>query len=349
MIEPIADPEERFNRRTLRGTAIVIAVAGAAYALVKLSDLLLLLFACVLIALILLTVTNKLRARVKLPFGLALAIVFLSLVALVVGATVFFGTAMTEQFTILYEKLPAAIASVQNRLSQYPVFATALQRLRAMSPETASIVATVRTVLSSVAGILSALAVVIVGGVYLAAQPRLYRRGTLALLPDAAQSRARALFAETAAALKAWLKGQAIGMAFVGVAYGIGFAIVGLPAAAAFGLMAGIAEFVPYLSVLVGIPALMLGFAQGTDTGLWTVLVLLVVSQVHGNIVMPMVQSSMVDLPPALTIFSLVAAGVLLGPLGVILAVPLTVVALVMVKSLYLHQDPAKPAEVQSS
>ena len=343
----VPDAEDRFNRRVLRASAIVITSVATAYAIWKLADLILLLFACVLIALILVTLTQSLVRRVKMPFGLALTLVFVTIMVLLVAASWFFGASMTAQFGELFQRLPAAWTEVQSRLQQYPVFATALQRLRAVSPETSSIVSTVQTILSAVAGIVSALAVVLVGGIYLAAQPRLYRRGTLRLLPERAQARGREVAADIAQALKAWLKGQAIGMAFVGVGTGIGLAIVGLPAALAFGLIAGLAEFVPYLGTFVVIiPALVLGFAQGTDTGVWTLVALLVVQQLQGNVVMPLVQKSMVDLPPALTVFSLVAAGVLLGPLGVILAVPLTVVALVMVKDLYLKEDSG--AELQS-
>jgi predicted PurR-regulated permease PerM len=53
----------------------------------------------------------------------------------------------------------------------------------------------------------------------------------------------------------------------------------------------------------------------------------------------------MVELPPVLTIFSLVAAGVLLGPLGVILATPLTVVAMVVIKAVFVNRAELKPAD----
>ena len=87
------------------------------------------------------------------------------------------------------------------------------------------------------------------------------------------------------------------------------------------------------------IPATILGFSQGTDTGLWTLAVLIGVQQIQGNLVMPLLQKRMVDLPPALTIFSLIAAGILFGPVGVLLATPLTVVVLVLVRRLYLGDD----------
>ena len=129
-------------------------------------------------------------------------------------------------------------------------------------------------------------------------------------------------------------------MVFVGVAPALGLWIVGVPAALAIGLVAGLAEFVPYLGILVAVvPAVVLGFAQGTETGLWTIGVLIIVQQLQGNLVMPLLQNKMVDLPPAITIFGIIAAGILFGLPGVLLATPLTIVVLVLVRRLYLHEE----------
>ncbi|MEI6418840.1 MAG: AI-2E family transporter [Sphingomonadales bacterium] len=177
-------------------------------------------------------------------------------------------------------------------------------------------------------------AVVLVAAVYIAAQPQLYVNGLVALLPKPRQAPALALLVAVRDALTAWLKGQAIGMAFVAVGTTIGLMIVGLPSALAIGLVAGLCEFVPYLGVvIVTVPTVILGFGQGVQMGWGVIIVLVVVQQLQGNLVMPMAQRRFGDLPPVLTIFSLIAAGTLLGPMGVILAVPLTVVGVALVKA----------------
>jgi predicted PurR-regulated permease PerM len=63
------------------------------------------------------------------------------------------------------------------------------------------------------------------------------------------------------------------------------------------------------------------------------------VQQIQGNLVMPLLQNRMVDLPPAVTIFGILAAGTLFGVAGVLLATPLTIVVLVLVRRLYLNED----------
>jgi predicted PurR-regulated permease PerM len=186
----------------------------------------------------------------------------------------------------------------------------------------------------------SGLVLVLIGGLYLAAQPNLYQGGLLRLIPDRSRTQVAETLDAVTVSLRNWLKGQALGMLFVGVATGIGLWLVGVPAAFAIGLVAGLAEFVPYLGILVaGIPAVVLGFGQGTETGLWTIVVLIAVQQIQGNLVMPLLQNRMVDLPPAITIFGIIAAGILFGVAGVLLATPLTIVVLVLVRRWYLGED----------
>ena len=120
---------------------------------------------------------------------------------------------------------------------------------------------------------------------------------------------------------------------------GLGLAWVGLPSALALGLLAGLLAFVPLVGPIVSaIPALLLALADGAATVGWTLAVFVGVQQIEGNVVMPFVQRRMVDLPPALLLFAIVAAGTLLGPLGALLAAPLTVVVFVLVKRLYVRE-----------
>lgn len=337
---PLPRSRDSFERRVFRATVIVLATAGATYLLWTLVDLLLLLFACALVALILLTITDAIRARTRLPFGAALALTVVGLLALIVGAFWFFGATLQGEFAELATRLPAAWAEFQARLRTSPVGAAVLERAQGLAPSGQAIVNAATTALAAVGGALSGLAIVLVGGVYLAAQPMLYGVGLLRLIPSRARPRAAETLDAIAVSLKNWLKGQALGMLFVGVATGLGLWLVGVPAAWAIGLVAGLAEFVPYLGILVaGLPAVILGFGQGTDTGLWTIGVLIAVQQIQGNLVMPLVQNRMVDLPPAVTIFGIIAAGVLFGVAGVLLATPLTIVVLVLVRRLYLQED----------
>ena len=337
---PLTPARDNFERRVFRATAIVLATIAAAYVLWLLVDLLLLLFACALVSLILLTLTNAVRARTRLPFALSLGLVVLGLFAAIGGAFYFFGTTMRTEFAELAARLPAAWESVQGSIRNSAIGAAMLERAQGLAPSGQTIVNVATGALAALGGALSGLLLVLVGGLYLAAQPTLYAGGLLRLIPPGARTSAADTLDAISESLRNWLKGQALGMIFVGVGTGFGLWLVGVPAAWAIGLVAGLAEFVPYLGIFVAvIPAVILGFGQGTETGLWTIAVLVAVQQLQGNLVMPLLQNRMVDLPPAVTIFGIIAAGILFGVAGVLLATPLTIVVLVLVRRLYLEED----------
>jgi len=336
--QPVA--RASLERSVFRASVVVIATLAAAYVVWQLVDLLLLLFACALVSLILLTITNALRRQTRLPFAVALGLTVLGLLALLVGSVTFFGATIQNEFAELATRLPAAWASVQERLANSAIGAAILAKAQGLAPSGQAIVNAATTALAAVGGALSGLAIVLVGGLYLAAQPTLYSGGLLRMIPARARGPAAETLDAIAVSLRNWLKGQALGMLFVGVGTGLGLWIAGVPAAWAIGLVAGLAEFVPYAGILfAGIPAIVLGFGQGTTTGLWTVAVLVAVQQLQGNLVMPLLQNKMVDLPPAITIFGIIAAGILFGLPGVLLATPLTIVVLVLIRRLYLHED----------
>lgn len=340
-----AEPSARdsFERRIFRATVVVLLTLASAYVLWLLVDLLLLLFACTLISLILLTVSNSLRNRFKLPFAISLTISVILCLAVIGGTFTLFGAAIQAEFAELITRLPLAWADLQARIGTYALGAAILERAQGLAPSGQAIVSAVTATVAAVGGALSMLAIVLVGGLYLAAQPTLYATGLLRLIPTSARNRSAETLDAISVSLRNWLKGQAVGMLFVGVATGLGLWLIGVPAAWAIGLVAGLAEFVPYLGVLVaGAPAVVLGFGQSTGTGLWTLGVLFSVQQIQGSLVMPLVQNKMADLPPAITIFGIIGAGILFGLPGVLLATPLTIVVMVLVRRLYLHEDEPK-------
>lgn len=188
---------------------------------------------------------------------------------------------------------------------------------------------------SAVAGFV----VILVGGAYLAFQPGLYRRGLLKLFPKTARQGAEATLLSSARALRLWLLGQLAAMAIVGLLTGIGAWLIGLPSAMALGLIAALLEFIPFVGpMLMAIPALLLALTVDTQTVIMTLVLYTAVQQLEGNVITPVVQRRAVSLPPALTLFALIAMGVVFGPLGVLFAAPLTVVAYVMVKEVYVRR-----------
>ena len=128
-------------------------------------------------------------------------------------------------------------------------------------------------------------------------------------------------------------------MASVGIATGVGLWLVGVDNALAFGLLAALLEFIPFIGpILAAIPAILIAAATDPQIALWVAGVYLVVQQLEGNVFSPLLQQWAVDLPGAVLLFSLLAMGTLFGALGIIFAAPLTVVIYVLVKKLYVRE-----------
>jgi predicted PurR-regulated permease PerM len=184
---------------------------------------------------------------------------------------------------------------------------------------------------------LADLLLILVGGVYLAAQPKLYRTGLLKLVPPRSRQLAAEALDDSERALRLWLIGQLVAMVIIGTVTGVGLWLLGVPSALTLGIIAGLLEFVAIIGpIIAAIPALLIALTQGVDMALWTLALYVMVQQLESNLLQPIIQQKAVDLPPALLLFSIVVGGLLFGLIGVLLAAPMTVLAYVMIKRLYV-------------
>jgi len=338
--------ERIFVRRVL----IVIALASLAFLAWELRMLLLMLFGAVVIATIFRAVADQICRLASIPGWLATALSVLLVLGIVGGLIAAFGTHVAQQLETLRERLPDAWRDFESRVGDIGL-ADQLERFVATitTPGGGNLSGFGRTLLSIGSGIAD-LIVVIFAGIYLATQPNFYRVGAIKLVPPARRKVAAEAMLESERALRLWLRGQAIAMVVVGTLTGLGLWALGMPSAFVLGLIAGMLEFIPFAGpILAAIPAILLALAVSPEMALWVAGLYLVVQQFEGNVLTPMVQQYAVDLPGVVLLFSLIGFGTLFGTLGVILAAPLAVVTLVLVKRLYvietLHTDTPIPGE----
>ena len=161
-------------------------------------------------------------------------------------------------------------------------------------------------------------------GLFIAAEPRLYERGLLWLIPRASRDEVRITVERMAVTLRRLMAGRLLGMAAEGVLTWAALALGGVPMALLLGVIDFVLAFIPNIgSAITGVLMVAVGFSAGTHTGLWAIGAYLVVQAFDGYVLIPTVAKRTVDLPPALTLAAQVLASALLGVLGLALADPL--------------------------
>lgn len=315
------------------------------------AEVLLLLFIAVLFSLYLGAVTDFLQERLRLPrwAGLSTALL-LTLVALTaIGLLIF--PPVLEQTHELINTLPGLLseweASLFTLAARYPLLAqmlppstgaghyfdVALERLGAYL---SGLFPYVFSGLSFLIHFVS----VLVMGIYLTLRPGLYREGLLALVPVTQRALARDILAELARTLRSWIVGQILAMIFLGVVTWVGLVLLNVPYALAFGVFTGVVVVVPFFGTLVStlLPALFVLGSQGTIHALLVVLLGVVVHLIEANVVHPMIMERQVNLPPVLSIMSVLIMAELLGAVGLLVAVPVLATVMVLVRRIYVQR-----------
>lgn len=196
----------------------------------------------------------------------------------------------------------------------------------------------VLSLFSSTLAVLASILVVTFVAVYVAAEPRTYRRGVLHLVPHEARPKAIEVMDAMGVTLRRWLVAQLIGMVTIGAITAIALLLLDIRAAVALGIIAGILEFIPYFGpILAAVPAIAMGFLDGPTTALWVALAFLAIQQLEGNLLMPLLMKEGLALPPVLTILAQAAMGLVFGFVGLLIAVPLLGAIMVPVKLLYVQ------------
>jgi predicted PurR-regulated permease PerM len=325
----------------------VILIGALTLALWRLSGLVILLFGAVLMAI-------GLRAAARLidkATG-AGAVVGLSLVVIVALASFavvgwFFGSVIGNQVDELVRQVPVGLRQLSAGVEANPYARYVLEQARGMGAS--GVTGWAATALANLAGSLArGLAsgvVMFLLAIYIAAQPQRYRQLVLRLVPGDYACRTEKLLDQSENVLRRWLGGQLVVMAAIGVLSGIGLWALGVDAALALGLASGLLCFVPYIGAIVAaIPAVLVALTQSPTQALLVIAMYAGVHFIEGNFISPLVQEEVTDLPPVLSLVSVIAVGALFGPSAALVAAPLTLFLMVATEVLYVEETLGKPS-----
>jgi len=337
---PEQSSDARFFQRTMLVVGLVILTSLIVAMIWFASSVFLLLFGSILLAVLLRAPTNWLTGNTPISERLALTLSMALLGGLLALLLYIFAVPLTNQFAQLIDTLPHAMAGLRHWANHY----SWMRPLRPVVAELGRFRLDVK-MLGQAGGLISGafdslvgLVVILFIGCYLAAQPRLYQRGFMRLLPPRIKMRAADVLDEIGNVLRWWLIGRLITMAVVGLVAGVGLWWLQIPLAFTLGLVSGFLEFIPYFGpILSAVPPLLIAFNVDPSHAFYVLLLYIAIQSAEGYLLSPLIDQRTVALPPALVIFSTLLLGALAGPLGVILASPLTAAGIVAVKLLYVE------------
>jgi predicted PurR-regulated permease PerM len=122
---------------------------------------------------------------------------------------------------------------------------------------------------------------------------------------------------------------------------------IGLQSPVALGVIAGMAEFIPYVGpIIASVPAVLVAATNGLDAVLWTVLAYLLIHQLEGEVLAPLIQRRMVYIPPAVMLLGIVTISSAFGVSAIIFAALIVVILFVAINKLYLREILGEPVSL---
>jgi predicted PurR-regulated permease PerM len=309
-------------RREMQKAAVWFGMALAIIGVIVLGQPLLLIIGGAIFAVFLDGGVRVLSRYIPIPRGWRLLIVLLLGFGFIGWVLWFAGTTIGAQF----EALRQVVTAQFNRLL---AFAGSLGLMPKGQPtdlgsQLLGGVGRLTSAVGSVIGAVASVIAMIVIGIFLASEPRLYDRGIAWLLPLRARGGFYRIAEHVGFTLRRLLFGRLMAMLFEGLFAWILLTIGGIPMAGLLGLVTGVLAFIPNIGAITsGILMIAVGFSAGYGHGIWCIIVYFLVHNVDAYVVVPYVARRTVDIAPALLLAMQLLMAALFGILGVLFADPI--------------------------
>jgi predicted PurR-regulated permease PerM len=296
----------------------------------------------IIVAILLSLVASPLERRgVPRPLGALVGVLLLlgavgGLLALVVPAITTEGSRLVESLPDLANDLGKQVGAITGGEP-----AQAGDRIQKafdrLSGDPTRFLGPLATFAGGLAGVLSALVLILIIAYYMAARPQPLIDGFLRLLPPKRRDWGNCVIERFREAWGGWLRGVAVDMVITAVLLYVGLSLVGLEFAFLFAVISALFVVVPYFGAIAGgIPPVLLAFTESTELAIAVFVVYVVVQQIEGNVIVPLVMSRVVKLHPAVIAIGVVVVSQLFGLVGLIVAVPLISAAVILTEEIWI-------------
>ncbi len=310
-------------RTELLKASVWIGLALLIAACIVLIQPILLIFAAIVMASMLDGGTRLLGRVLPIARGWRLLIVCLTLIVFMIWTAMFAGSQIADQAATLQTVVMGQIERLATWASAHGMGNFQLDT-KTISDNFAGTFGRVTAAVGTVVGGLTSVVMILILGIFIAIEPRLYERGVAWMLPMKSRENFYITTARMGFTLRRLMAGRLLGMLVEGIGTWLACLVVGIPMAALMGLLTGLLAFIPNIGAIIsGVLLILVGFSAGTDVGLWAIAIYFVVQTVDGYLIVPMVAKQTVDLAPALVLGAQILFGALLGIMGLFLADPI--------------------------
>lgn len=284
----------------------------------------------------------SLLEKLRIPYKLSVVLSVLLNVALLVGFFWFVGARIQSQVAELSQKIPQSIAQIKEAIQQSPLGQKALDLLSFSGGKTKTL-SLLKQFFSSTFGILSDVYIILLFAIFFTASPGTYKKGLIKLIPPSGQDKTNKILATIHKKFKSWILGRIIGFFIISIFTGVSLWILGMPLVLTLALIAGILNFIPNFGPIIAlIPAVLLALLQGFTMVPWVIALYTVVQIIQSAVTLPLITKKMVNVPPILVLFAQVVLGIIIGFWGLLMAIPVIIIIMTIVKKVYLKEGEEK-------
>ena len=317
-------------RALYRAVLLAAALVAAGLLIQQLASLLLVILITVILALPLSALATRLeRYRVPRGVGAGLGIVLALLAVAAVIALVV--PTLLKEGRHLVDQLPSIIPGANGEKAQ--------SFLNGYIEQPSKLIGPLANVGIGVAGAIATLVVVVITAFFMAVRPRPLVDSLLRMLPPQRRDRGMHVLARLRAAWVGWLQGVMIDMAISFVLLYLALTLVGLDFALLFAVFGAVLVVIPYFGAVLGaLPPVLFALSESPSKAVAVLIAYLVVQQIEGNIIVPVVMSKRLKLHPAAIAIGVLVVGQLFGIIGLFVAVPLVAAAVILVDELWVKR-----------
>lgn len=347
----ITNPE---LRREAYRALVWVSVVGFAILAIYVSQSLLVIFGALVFAAMIDGGARLLGRVLPIGRGWRVMLVLLGGIGFAVWLGYFTGSQISRQAAAFPEIVSSQVESTLGWLRNRG-FAVSDTDASSLASQLMSGAGTITRAIGGVFGGVTSVVVILIIGIYVAAEPRLYERGLAWMMPRPRRSEFHATITAMAHTMRRLMFGRLVGMTFEGLFTYIALAGYGvvtgddIPMTALLAILTGVLAFVPNIGAVVsGVLMVLVGFSGGMQMGIYTIVVYLLVQNIDGYLVIPMIARKTVDLAPALVLGFQLVMGILFGILGLFLADPLLAMIKVALERRAAANQQAEDAESHS-